>query len=132
MTLLDKPLQIDEHEPFANDKKRDDFTFCSLFFFMSCADVWEDCIYKLGDLGYPVDGLSGDELPTLPLSSDPVVAPLIAKAIQDVALLLRIDCRFRYWRANFRKAPSPKRSALWMILCSLPFREGITSSSHSV
>ena len=56
-------------------------------FFMSCADVWEDCINKLEDLGFPVDGLSGDDLPKLPLSSDPVVAPIIAKAIQDVALL---------------------------------------------
>ena len=52
---------------------------------MEYQDIWFDCINKLSDLGYEVDALSEDLLPTLPLIKDSVNGPVIVKIMKDVS-----------------------------------------------
>ena len=42
-------------------------------------EIWVDCIDKLSDLGFDVDAISTDALPTFPLSQDSLIEPIILR-----------------------------------------------------
>ena len=65
--------------------------------------IWEDCINKLDDLGYPIDNLSDAVLPVFPLQNDPVVGPLVIQLMADVVVLCSSVCRFNPWRSLSQK-----------------------------
>ena len=51
---------------------------------MDYQSIWEDCIYKMEDLGCSIDELSATELPKLPLGQDCCVGPIILSVMNDV------------------------------------------------
>lgn len=95
---------------------------------MDCSAIWEDCINKLEDLDFPIDSLSDSELPTLPLSSDANVGPLVLKAMCDVLFLRPVHDRSNPWKPRFPGVPSRRRSVLWIASWNSPSREGFRCS----
>ena len=51
---------------------------------MDYTGIWEDCINKLEDLGFDIDNLSEEIIPTLPLNDDKVVGPIMIAVMRDV------------------------------------------------
>ena len=47
-------------------------------------EIWVDCIDKLSDLGFDVDAISIDALPTFPLSQDSLIGPMILRGMDEV------------------------------------------------
>ncbi|KNB43907.1 hypothetical protein JH06_2493 [Blastocystis sp. subtype 4] len=54
---------------------------------MDYQSIWEDCIYKMEDLGCSIDELSATELPKLPLGQDCCVGPIILSVMNDIQSL---------------------------------------------
>ena len=54
---------------------------------MDYTGIWEDCMNKLEDLGFDIDNLSEEIIPTFPLNDDKVVGPIMVAVMRDVRVI---------------------------------------------